>query len=106
MLSFIDSALIRILPLTNWESVQEEVDSGRTTADLTTLFLILASVLFVGLSIFVLVRVWLNIKREREKLEKGMRVGIPHIKALDNNLPGASLSTLYKENNIEKQKKQ
>lgn len=106
MLTEILSVLSRLTLLTNWSDVQQEVDNGRTTPDLTLLFLILASVLFVGLSIYVVVRVWLNMKHEREKLEKGMNVGIPHIKALDNNLPGRSLSTLYKESNMEKKKQQ
>ena len=104
MLKDILRFISRIPVLTNWSDVQQEVDSGRTTPDLTMLFLILASVLFVGLSIYVIIRIWLNAKKERERLERGMRAGIPHIKALDNNLPGRSLSTLYKESKVEKKK--
>lgn len=105
MLSKIFTIPVRITALSSWADVQQQVDSGRTTPDLTMLMLILASVLFVGLSVYVIVRLWLNAKREREKMEKEMRVGIPHIKALDNNLPGNSLSTLYKESKMEKEKK-
>lgn len=104
MLAWLWALLSRTAVLTDWSEVQEDIDNGRTSPDLTVFFLILAAVLFVGLSAYVMIKVWLNAKHEREKLERGMRAGIPHIKALDNNLPGRSLSNLYKENNIEKRK--
>ena len=94
----------RAVVLSEWQEIQSDVDNGRTSPNLMIVFLVLLTVLVVGAVTYVLVKKWLSIKQERERLEKGMGTGIPHIKALDNNLPGRSLSTLYKENNIEKRK--
>jgi len=94
----------RAVVLSEWKEIQSDVDNGRTSPNLTIVFMVLLSVLVIGIVTYILVKKWLRIKHERERLEKGMGTGIPHIKALDNNLPGRSLSTLYKENNIEKRR--
>lgn len=87
------------LMLTNWTDVQEQVDAGKTTPDLTFLFVILACIIVAGLTVYILVRIMLHAKHEREVLERGLRSAIPHIKALDNNLPGRTLNSLYDDEN-------
>lgn len=94
--------IIRITALTDWAEVQSEVDSGKTTPDLTYVFVILAVIVVALATAYVLIRLWLNAKREREILERGTRAAIPHIKSLDTNLPGSSLSSLYNENGKKK----
>ena len=93
------------LMLTNWSDVQEQVDAGKTAPDLTVLFVVLACIIVAGLTVYIIVKLMLRAKKEREVLERGMRAGIPHIKALDNNLPAKSLTSLYDEDGSAKKKK-
>lgn len=96
--------LFNRLMLTNWSDEQSKVDAGQTTPDLTMPFIILACALIAGLTIYVIVRVWLHAKHEREVLERGMRAALPHIKSLDNTLPANSLNSLH-SNDKEKESK-
>ena len=96
------AGIIRITALTDWSEVQSEVDSGKTTPDLTVLFVILAVAVVAIASAYVLIRLWKNARREKEVLERGTRAAIPHIKSLDNNLPASSLSSLYKQSGRKK----
>ena len=89
--------------LTNWSDEQTKVDAGQTTPDLTMPFIILGCVLIAGISVYVIVRVWLHNKQEEEVLNRGTRAAIPHIKALDNEPPSGSLNTLYKKAKKEKE---
>ena len=70
-------------------------DEAATAPDLTTLFIILACVLVAGITVYVIVKVWLHAKHEEELLKRGMSSGIPHIKALNSDLPASSLNTLH-----------
>lgn len=97
--------LVNGLLLTNWTDEQKKVDAGQTTPDLTIPFVILACVIVAGLTVYIIVKLMLRAKHEREVLERGMRAGIPHIKALDNNLPARSLNSLYEKENVSKKKK-
>ena len=92
------SLMLSVIPLSEWQEVQSDVDNGNLTPDLTNLFIILAIIVVALATAYVIARLAINAKREKETLEREMRAGIPHIKALDNNLPGSSLSSLYKEN--------
>ena len=89
---------VGIAALTNWAEIQDDVDNGNVTPDLTVLFVVLAVIIVIAIAVYVLIRLQLNAKKERERLERGMRTGIPHIKSPDSNLPASSLSSLYKQN--------
>lgn len=74
------------------------------TPDLTVLFVVLICVLVTGLTVYVLVKLWMHSKKEQEILQRGMRAGMPHIKALDNSLPANSLNSLYDKDKDGKKK--
>ena len=80
-------------------------DEGAAPPDLTMLFIILACVLVAGLTVYVIVRVWMHVKHEQAVLNRGLRAGIPNIKALNNDLPANSLNTLHAEDKGEKSDK-
>lgn len=96
------NSLLNKISLLFSSSLKEDAEQG--TPDLTFVFIILACVLVAGFTVYVIVRMWLHAKHEQAVLNRGLRAGIPNIKALNNDLPANSLNTLHDE--AKKPKKQ